>query len=96
MVIHRPPANNDPPKIHVNIQKLPNVKCETCGCETFFNTFRFKIVPAIQSKTGKDDPLASSTWTCTNCRKENKELRSSFKEVTKMLLEQIGAGKSVH
>lgn len=85
-----PPPNQDTPELHVDIKKIPNVKCEKCGGETYFNVFRFKIVPSVQSKTGREDPFASSTWICTNCRKENQKLRAAFREVTKILLEQLG------
>lgn len=77
----------------VNPNDYPNVKCQgaagKCRCETYANVYRFKVIPATVSKTGKPDPLASSTWICSKCGKENVDLRAEFKAVTQMLMEQL-------
>ncbi len=59
------PTNNS--KINVNLKDLATIKCPNCDKEFFITVWQLKKVPALVSKSGKDEILPIAGFQCVNC-----------------------------
>jgi hypothetical protein len=80
---------NEPVKIVIDINKIPEWKCSSCGGTVIEQGFKLKIVPALQSRTGKPDPLTANIFFCAKCRKEVPEITNMYVSLLDQLKKQL-------
>jgi len=54
-------------KINVNLKNLETVKCPSCGKEFFTTVWHLKKIPALVSKSGRDEIFPVAGFRCVNC-----------------------------
>jgi hypothetical protein len=60
--------NHKKPNININIHDLSSTKCPKCSCIYFTTVWQLKTVPAVLSKTGKEEIFPLAGFQCTNCK----------------------------
>jgi len=57
-------------QVKININDAELQKCSVCGCETFEQVFRLRILSKLVSPTGQKQIIKLETFRCFDCGKE--------------------------
>jgi len=79
----------EPTKLVVDINKIPEWKCSSCGGTILQQGLKLKIVPALQSRTGQPDPLMANVFFCAKCRKEVTDITIMYTSLVQQIKMQL-------
>lgn len=73
------------PQPQIDVETLPTVTCDKCGCKIFKAGLVLKKVSPLQSQSGQEEVLPVQVFACAACNHVNDSMGGSLLREKKIL-----------